>query len=149
MQQQPDGKIQLPLPFRNREPTFTNNRAKAYNRTKNTLNSMQKKHPAMFQSSLKKFATNLDPKNPQNSYYIQVSRVLMLRKRFDTSLLFILTGSCQMLATLSTFVITHLCVLRVKHALLLHQSHAFGVNITFGGANIMCFLSRPLVITTS
>ena len=62
---QANGMIQLPLPFRQPNPTFTNNQAMARQRTTKTLINMKKKHPQVFESSLKKFPINLDPKDPQ------------------------------------------------------------------------------------
>ena len=65
VRQRKDGRIQLPLPFKQPNPSFTNNRAAALRRTKSTLMSMKQKYPEVLKSSLDKFAKNLIGPNPQ------------------------------------------------------------------------------------
>ena len=61
VRQRLDGMIEFPLPFKQPNPTFPYNRKVAFERTKNTLNNMRKKHPEVFQSSLDKFSKNMSP----------------------------------------------------------------------------------------
>ena len=60
VRQRPDKMIEFPLPFRKSNPVFPYNRKVALARTRSTLENMRRKHPEIFQSSLDKFAKNLD-----------------------------------------------------------------------------------------
>ena len=61
--QRHDCMIELPLTFTQSSPTFSYNRTVAFQRTKSTLQQLQKKRPEQFQSALDKFSKkniNLD-----------------------------------------------------------------------------------------
>ena len=57
--------IEIPLPFKEKDPVVTCNRSTARNRTITTLNSLKRKNPTMWQSSLDKFAKNLNCATPR------------------------------------------------------------------------------------
>mgnify|MGYP003304142748 CR=1 FL=1 len=57
--------IEISLPFKERNPVFSCNRSTARNRTINTLNSLKRKNPKMWQSSLDTFAKNLYCASPR------------------------------------------------------------------------------------
>ena len=65
VRQRKDRMIELPLPFKDLRPNFPFNRSLAYKRTKQTLERMKVKNPDVFQSSLDKFAKNLNLENPR------------------------------------------------------------------------------------
>ena len=67
----PDQLIEFPLPFKSDKPTFSFNRGIALSRTKNALNSLRKKNPEMFQSSIDKFAKNINVATPR---FLQVPK---------------------------------------------------------------------------
>jgi len=63
VRQRADGMIELPLPFRNIEPSFTNNAKYARSRTKQVAEKL-KKHPERLASTLEKFKKNLYTRHP-------------------------------------------------------------------------------------
>ena len=65
VKQRPNNMIELPFPFTEAKPTFSYNRTVAFERTKNTLNTMRKKEPEFFQKSLEKFSKNIDIPHPR------------------------------------------------------------------------------------
>ena len=78
VRQRVDGMLEFPLPFREDTQPFPFNQTMAYQRTKSTVENMRKKHPTVFQSSIDKFAKNLEgpcpkfvpvpPKHRKNQY---------------------------------------------------------------------------------
>ena len=65
VRQRNDGMIEFPLPFNTPGPTFPYNRPVALARTRATLENKRKKHPDVFQSSIDKFAKNLNVHYPR------------------------------------------------------------------------------------
>ena len=60
IQHRPDGMIEVPLPFKTGQPTFSWNRGVALSRTESTLRNLRRTNPEMHASSLKKFSKNVD-----------------------------------------------------------------------------------------
>ena len=60
----PDNMIQFPLPFKEAEPLFPNNRMIALKRTESALQTLRKK-PEFFQKTLDKFSLNVNREVPR------------------------------------------------------------------------------------
>lgn len=88
IRQRPDGMIEIPLSFRTPKLMFTCNRSMALKRTISALQTMLKKHPTVFKSSLEKFAktwTSITRDSHQCPQRCATSQVMPIGYRYSRS----------------------------------------------------------------